>query len=256
MKKKAFTLIELLVVIAIIALLVSILLPSLNRAKGLAKKTVCLAHIKGIGLCAMMYADANNDFLPSAKYVYDAAGVTIHWYQALAPYAGEPTDQNSYDYAELFEGCPEFIPQPGSLWNSGYGAVIMIQSYPDGTKPTGETSYYRNWKPLGETYGVNGDHTNLYFKRNDFSDSIRRGWFGDSPGWHIGGGPTTESEYDPDNRVYPTWCKPSTQGGWGLGNDPERHVDSSNIWFLDGHAKDYKYNVGGNAFYDIEKLPF
>ncbi len=54
--KKGFTLIELLVVIAIIALLVSILLPSLKVAKDMAKSSVCLSNVKGIGTATAMYA--------------------------------------------------------------------------------------------------------------------------------------------------------------------------------------------------------
>ena len=55
MKRKAFTLIELLVVIAIISLLVSILLPSLQKAKSLARQVVCLTRLKSIGSALAIY---------------------------------------------------------------------------------------------------------------------------------------------------------------------------------------------------------
>jgi len=61
--KKGFTLIELLVVISIIALLVSILMPALGRAKQMAKSVVCLFNTKQMGLGFNLYSDDNNDSL-------------------------------------------------------------------------------------------------------------------------------------------------------------------------------------------------
>ena len=62
--RSAFTLIELLVVVAIIALLISILLPSLARARELSKRTVCRANLKNMGIGWISYANENEDDWP------------------------------------------------------------------------------------------------------------------------------------------------------------------------------------------------
>lgn len=60
----AFTLIEVLVVVAIIALLVSILLPALRRARELSRRAVCLSNLHQQGLGMNAYASENNSYLP------------------------------------------------------------------------------------------------------------------------------------------------------------------------------------------------
>ena len=65
-KRRGFTLIELLVVVSIIALLVSILLPALAKAREQAKRTVCLVNQKSIAMALVMYAKDWDDYFPPA----------------------------------------------------------------------------------------------------------------------------------------------------------------------------------------------
>ena len=67
-KKYGFTLVELLIVIAIIAVLISILIPVLGRARSIAKRAVCATQLRDIGQGIVMYASEYSDKLPKTSY--------------------------------------------------------------------------------------------------------------------------------------------------------------------------------------------
>ena len=122
-----FTLIELLVVITIIALLVSILMPALNKAKQQAYAVKCMAHQKGIGQAMMQHLAEHDDIYP-LSYVYPNDpwdGINKKdkgtWSISKQPNGGgiETGDQNGYLHWSWFlmgNGSavdPEFFECPG-----------------------------------------------------------------------------------------------------------------------------------------------
>ena len=70
--RRGFTLIELLVVIAIIALLVSMLLPSLQQAKEQAKVVICQSNLRHQGLCCQYYLEDNDQRFPTIGSAVDS----------------------------------------------------------------------------------------------------------------------------------------------------------------------------------------
>lgn len=93
-RRRAFTLIELLVVVAIIALLVSILLPALGRARQQAVRVQCSSNVRQQLVAALYYAGDYRDRLPVAKnfdwekFTYPKLTFALYIQDALIPYIG------------------------------------------------------------------------------------------------------------------------------------------------------------------------
>jgi len=137
---KGFTLIELLVVIAIIALLVSILLPSLGRAKELARRTICGSNQRNMGTATVLYAGESDGDLPPCHLYSQMNYINFnHWVEWFY-WPGKGWQNLAFLYVEGYA-------EPGAMYCPSQAASAST-SY-DYNADRGFPQARAEWRPDG-----------------------------------------------------------------------------------------------------------
>jgi len=122
-RSRGFTLVELLVVIAIIALLISILAPSLKLAKELTKQAMCATYARNIAMATIMYGESNRGNLPPFNQHPSGYGYAINAGDLQRHFKLNGTNPPGTKDDVLLtnaDGTPQIHGAPGYLWVKGF----------------------------------------------------------------------------------------------------------------------------------------
>ena len=126
-RRRAFTLVEILVVIGIIAVLISVLLPALSRAREASSNVKCLSNLRQLGLACIMYINDNRGVCPPVRIANGGSDTSpgLFWLNFLSEggyLKGNNTTHNAYICPDsLQQDVDDFFFQPASRTsNVGY----------------------------------------------------------------------------------------------------------------------------------------
>lgn len=116
-----FTLIELLVSIGIIGILLGVLVPATASALATARRSACMANLRGIGQATAMYRQENRDRLPVAVWPAHAGTTATSPWDALEPFIDAPAPVHDLETGEATTGQPWACPADREVASaSGY----------------------------------------------------------------------------------------------------------------------------------------